>query len=182
MSLNINSGTKPEVTTSFQITPAPTEGYSFFGNTNSVASFSSEDLSIISRQFTEIASVADSAKAFAQASARSGGVVIIASQFGCLPMIVGRDSEPVLMYKFVEVLHELVSLAQIQQELPALSYRQIEGGITFLRALTQFNIRGLDIDAEEERMLEASPEFQQRIKDALNLESTRVFTFEQQSV
>ena len=86
------------------------------------------------------------------------------------------------MYKFVEVIHELISISEVQEELPSLSYRQIEGGITFLRALAQFNVRGKDIDEEEERLLEADPHFQQKIKDALNLETTRVFTFQQSIV
>lgn len=131
---------------------------------------------------SDIAFVAKTAGVFAQACERSGGIVVLNPDFGCLPMIIGRDGEKVLMYEFVEVLHELVSLADIQQEIPSLSYRQIEGGITFLRSLTQFNIRGVDIDAEEEQLLEASPKFQQQIKDALKMEQSRVFTFEQQTV
>ncbi len=131
---------------------------------------------------SDIASAAKTADVFAQACERSGGTVVLNPDFGCLPMIIGRNDEKVLMYKFVEVLHELVSLADVQQELPSLSYRQIEGGITFLRSLTQFNIRGVDIDAEEEQLLEASPKFQQQIKDALKMEQNRVFTFEQQTV
>ncbi len=131
---------------------------------------------------SDIASVAKTVGVFAQACERSGGTVVLNPDFGCLPMIIGRDGEKVLMYKFVEVLHELVGLADIQQELPLLSYRQIEGGITFLRSLTQFNTRGVDIDAEEEQLLEASPKFQQQIKDALKMEQSRVFTFEQQTV
>jgi len=172
----------PRANASLQITFTPTTGYKFPEYTNTVTSLSAIDFAQMSHHFSNMASVADSAGVFAQAGERSGGVVSLDPQFGCLPMIVGQDGEPVLMYKFVEVLHELVSLAEIEQELPTLSYKQIEGGITFLRALTQFNIRGLDIDAEEERLLEADPQFQQKIKDALKVEQIRVFSFEQQTV
>ena len=141
----------------FRITPGPDEAFTLpFLTTQSVGA--------MKNHFSEMASVASSAEVFIKASERSGGAVIINPRFGCLPMIIGKDNKPVLMYKFVEVLHELVSLAEIKEELPTLSYQQIEGGITFLRDLAQFNVRGLNIDDEEEKHLEASPEFQQVIK------------------
>lgn len=160
---------------SYQITPPPRKLLGYSGYTTT-------DFALASQHLSEMASVTKTAGVFAQACERSGGTVVLNPDFGCLPMIIGRNREMVLMYKFVEVLHELTSLADIQRELPSLSYRQIEGGITFLRSLTQFNMRGVDIDAEEEQLLEASPKFQQQIKDALKMEQTRVFTFEQQTV
>lgn len=174
--------TKSRTNLSLKILPVPTVGFSLPEYTNLPSSLDTKYFAQLGRHFSNLASVVNAAGVFANASERSGGVVALDPQFGCLPLIMGRDGQPVLMYKFVEVIHELVSLSEIQQEFPSLSYRQIEGGIAFLRALTQFNIRGLDIDAEEEQLLEASPQFQQQIKDALKKEATRVFTFEQQTV
>jgi hypothetical protein len=160
-------------------TPGPNQERTVTGNT---AALTTSDFYQMHQQGNLMMSAASSAIFFARASERSGGTVVLNPQYGCLPMIMGRDEKPVLMYKFVEVLHELISLSEVQQELPSLSYKQIEGGITFLRVLAQFNTRDLDIDLEEERHLEADEDFQREIKAALKLEPTRVFTFKQQIV
>lgn len=84
-----------------------------------------------------------------------------------LPVLWGGDGEPVFLYHFVEGLDAAVDYKELQSQFPSLTLGQIGGAIAFLRGLSQFNVRGVDIDALEDLGLESAPEFQEQIRQSL---------------
>lgn len=111
---------------------------------------------------------------------KSGGVVTIDPHYSSLPVVIGRDNSPVLLFRVVEQIDAHVDYSRIQDSFPNLSYGQIAGAIAFLRCVAQFNIRSVDIDKLEDEWLESSPDFQSQLMNSLNdTEVTRVLPTEQ---
>lgn len=110
------------------------------------------------------------ARTYARASQSTGGIVRIEPDCACIPYIVGRDGEPVLVYRLVEVLDEHVDLEAVQKDLPNLTIGQIAAALQFVRKLSQFNTRMVDIDEEIDRHWEESNAFQDTVRRALACE------------
>jgi hypothetical protein len=83
-------------------------------------------------------------------SAATGGMVKIDPHYGSIPYLLGDDNRPVLLYDFVATLDGISDYAQIKKAHPTLSYAQISSAMSFLRKVSQFNTRQLDIDAMED--------------------------------
>lgn len=109
---------------------------------------------------------------YQQASRRNGDFVTIDPQFSDLPLLWGSDKCPVFVYEVVDLIEETLDLSELHSRLPTLSYAQIAGTLGFLRTLAQFNRKGLDIDAMQDEDMEASPEFQQALRNAVQDKET----------
>jgi len=138
------------------------------------------DLYAFREQLREWSHLTDQVELFAQAREASGNAVVLAPHYSFLPILIGRDQQPIALYRFVEVLDDVVDFDQIQEAFPTLSFGQISGALAFLRKLVQFNTRGVDIDRLEDEAFEGSPEFQAQMKRAVaDQEITRVLTANQ---
>ncbi len=102
------------------------------------------------------------------ASERTGFIVQVDAKYGYLPVVVGVDQEPVLLFNIVEEVEGIVDLQDLKNRFPTLSLGQLAGVFGFLRFLSQFNRSGIDIDAIEDRRFESDPEFQDAVKQSLN--------------
>ncbi len=124
--------------------------------------------------------IVSQARFLAQASEKSGGVVIISPHYDCLPILIGNDGEPVRLYELVEEWDSLTDYDDIQERFPTLSYMQVAGAIAFIRKITQFNSRQEDVDAFVSHEIESNPDFQQELRDALaDREMARVLVADQ---
>ena len=85
-------------------------------------------------------------------SVLSGGYVMILPQYSFCPALIGSDDQPVFLFDFVEVIDGLLDYDRIKEEIPNISYAQIDGAISFIRKLLQFNSNSLDIDDLREEM------------------------------
>lgn len=74
----------------------------------------------------------------------TGGYIQFLPENSFCPTLAGREGKQVFLFRFVEVLDELIDYDKIREQLP-LSYRQIGRAISFLRKLSQFNC-AVDID------------------------------------
>lgn len=99
-------------------------------------------------------------------SEATGGMVKVDTRYSCIPYLLGDDNRPVLLYDFVATLDGITDYAQIKQALPTLSYAQISSAINFLRKVSQFNTRQLDIDAMEDAD-EDDEDFQKTVMEAV---------------
>lgn len=104
---------------------------------------------------------------FDTASEKSGGAVIINPLYGCLPILLGSDGEPVPVYELVEEWDALTDYDDLQERFPTLSYMQIAGAVAFIRKLAQFNAKRQDIDDLISRQIEGDTDFQDAIRNAL---------------
>jgi hypothetical protein len=127
----------------------------------------SDAYNLAAQQAESVATLFSLLAVYAKASEDSGNVVVIDRRFSNLPILVGDDGKPILLYQFVEAIDETVDYERLQEEFPILSYGQIMGAIAFLRKLAQFNIDGLDIDALEDELIEGNENFQSIILNAL---------------
>jgi hypothetical protein len=108
-------------------------------------------------------------------SEATGGHVQLRPEYQFVPVLIGDDGEAVPLYHFVEVLDGLVGYDQIKQELPTLSYVQIDGAISFLRKIAQYNPREIDFDALEDEETRSDPAFLNELRRALaDKETSRV--------
>lgn len=97
----------------------------------------------------------------------TGGFVHFPMEYGFVPVLVGNDEKPVLLYKIVEEIESLLDPDDIREQFPTLSYTKIVGALMFLRKMAQFNTRGLDLDDAEDAVLEKSEAFQKELMDSL---------------
>jgi len=79
-------------------------------------------------------------------SESTGGYVQLVPEYAYFPILIGRDGKPVPLFKFLEVVDEIINYDEIQEALPNLSYSQISGALSFLKKVSEFNLRGIDID------------------------------------
>ncbi|MGZ8842598.1 MAG: hypothetical protein ACXW18_02980 [Pyrinomonadaceae bacterium] len=113
--------------------------------------------------------------AFSTFSEATGGYVQLRPEYQYVPVLIGDDGEAVPLYHFVEVLDGLVAYDQIRQELPTLSYVQIDGALSFLRRVAQYNPREIDFDALEDEEIRSNPAFLNELRRALaDKETSRV--------
>ena len=113
---------------------------------------------------------------FYQECARKSGSVSVDIQdhFG-MPVIVGNGGN-VPLRDFVNCLDENLDIDEMRESLPQLSYAQIDGAIKFLVRLSEFNIHGVDITFEEDKLIESAPEIQAYVRNAMAYDSSDVRT------
>ena len=75
-----------------------------------------------------------------------GAPIQLLPQYSFCPVWMERDQRPVFLFQFIEVLDELIDYDEVKERLPELSFRQIGGAIDFIRKLSQFNLKGIDIN------------------------------------
>ena len=92
-----------------------------------------------------------------------------------MPVIIG-DGGNVPLRDFIHCLDENLDIDEMSESLPQLSYAQIDGAIKFLIRLSEFNIHGVDISLEEDKLIESSPEFQAHVRKAMNYNPSDVRT------
>lgn len=113
--------------------------------------------------------------AFSQFSEATGGHVQLRPEYQYVPVLIGDDGEAVPLYHFVEILDGLVGYNQVMQALPTLSYAQIDGALSFLRKVAQYNPRDIDFDALEDEEMRSNPAFLNELRRALaDKETSRV--------
>jgi hypothetical protein len=112
-------------------------------------------------------------------SVSSSGYVMILPQYSFCPALIGSDNQPVFLFDFVEVIDELLDYDRIKEEIPNISYAQIDGAISFIRKLLQFNSKSLDIDDLREEMSSRNELFLDRLRSSLiTSEPTIVLDFD----
>lgn len=85
-------------------------------------------------------------------SESTGGYIKLVREYAYFPVLIGSDNKPVPLFKFVEVIDEKIDYDEIREAFPNLSYSQIDGALSFLKKVSQFNSGGIDIDdIEDER-------------------------------
>lgn len=116
---------------------------------------------------------------FYRASKATGDYVKLLPSHHFCPLLIGSDEKPVGLYQFVEVLDAIIDYDRIRDELPNLSYAQINGSLMFLRKVAQCNIHDIDIDELEDEKLESDAGFIDEVKRAVaDQETTRVLNFD----
>ncbi len=105
--------------------------------------------------------------AYVRASEATGSAVRLDPDYGCLPILVGNNDQPVFLYEVVEALDGAVDYQALRAEFPNLSFGQIAGALALLRKLAQFNTRGVDIDQLKDALIEGSAEFQAQMAVAM---------------
>jgi hypothetical protein len=112
-----------------------------------------------------------------RASKATGDYVKLLPSYHFCPALIGDDDKMVGLYHFVEVLDGIIDYDKIKEELPNLSYAQINGSMMFLRKVAQFNIKDIDIDELEDEQFEDDPVFLDELKRAFaDQETTRVLS------
>ncbi len=101
------------------------------------------------------------------ASEKNGSYVIIEQRFGFLPLLWGKDQQPIPVYEVVEEIEAVLDFSELHSRFPSLSYTQISAALGFLRSLAQFNSKGVDIDALQDEEIENSQSFQETVKQAM---------------
>lgn len=117
---------------------------------------------------------------YTEASIYTGGLVRLLPEYQFVPVLVGSDGEPVLLYRIVESVEAAMDIRVLKNEYPTLSYSQLAAGVAYLRRIVQFNVAGLDLDDVESELEESSLEFQTQLTQALeDQERTRVLSTQQ---
>lgn len=101
-----------------------------------------------------------------RASVATGSHVQLVPEISFCPVLIGDDKSPVYLYEFVEALEDVVDYDEIKKELPSLSVGQIGGAIAFLRKISQFNVKGIDIDELEDEELVNDAAFLSELRKA----------------
>lgn len=104
---------------------------------------------------------------YSVSSSLSGALVMIRPQYSFCPTLIGNDNQPVFLFDFVEVIDGLLDYDRIKEEIPNISYAQIDGAISFIRKLLQFNSKSLDIDDLGEEMASQNEHFLERLRSSL---------------
>lgn len=107
------------------------------------------------------------AQVLSERSQETGGYVEFRPEFTFCPVLIGSNSQPVFLYEFVETLDDIVDYDRIREDLPILSSAQISGALAFLRRVSQFNVKGVDIDALEDEELTNNEALLNQLREAL---------------
>jgi hypothetical protein len=105
---------------------------------------------------------------FFVASRATGNHVKFLPRYAFCPILIGNDDRRVALYEFVEVLDGVVNYDRLKKELPNLSFAQINGAISFLRKIAQFNTQGIDFDEREDLEAANDPELIEALKKAID--------------
>ncbi len=139
------------------------------------ASLTSEEVEKALDAINKVHKLGDVLSTLVKVSEDTGSYVQMPVELKFLPVLIGRDKRPIPLYHFVEVLDEVVDYERIREEFPTLSYAHINGAISFLRRLSQFNIAEIDIDQFEDESDARNEGFLDELRRALTDEEiTRV--------
>lgn len=164
-----------EIAKNFNSTQASSSGPVHAGDLNIMIELTNEAQENIT-YFQEITSLAGY---LYNAGQKTGNYVILSKDFGFLPGLIDNNQEFISLFRFIEVMDELIDYDRVIQELPSLSYSHISGAISFLRKVAQFNLRGYNIDEIIDDELVADEIFLSELRQALaNQEVTRVLNFD----
>lgn len=108
----------------------------------------------------------------AHASQSTGGHVKFLSEYADLPVLLGNDGNPVALFEFIEAIDGAVDYEALREELSTLSYAQINGAISFLRKVAQFNTNGVDIDELEDQEDAEDPNLIEALMKAIDDQET----------
>ena len=114
-----------------------------------------------------------------ESTTESGNYIKLLKKYSYCPGLIDSNQNFIPLYALIEYLDGLIDYEKVIEEYPALSYTQINGAISFLRKIAQFNIRGVDIDQFFESVSEADEKFLSELRSALyNKEDIRVLNFD----
>jgi len=115
-----------------------------------------------------------------KASETTGSYVELSPEFYFCPVLKDDTGRVVPLYEFVEILDELIDYEDIKKELPTFSFAQINGAISFLRKVAQFNTANIDIDAVIDEDLVQDPNFLNELRRGIaDQESNHVLNLDQ---
>lgn len=117
-------------------------------------------------QTLRVQKAASVVESLVMASVATGAHVQLIPEMSFCPILMGDDKSPVYLYEFVEALEDVVDYDDIKKELPSLSVHQISGAIAFLRKISQFNAKGIDIDELEDEELVNDEAFLSELRKA----------------
>lgn len=100
-------------------------------------------------------------------SNQTGNYVKFLPEVAFCPALIDNDNQLIFLYRFIEMLDELLDYEEIREEYPTLSYSQIHGAISFLRRIAQFNILNVDIDEIEEEYFTNDQGFLAALRESL---------------
>ncbi len=75
-----------------------------------------------------------------------GRPIQLLPQYSFCPALMQINERPLFLFQFVDVLDEVIDYEAVRERLPGLSFGQIGGAIAFIRKLSQFNLKGINID------------------------------------
>jgi hypothetical protein len=108
-------------------------------------------------------------------SRSTGGYVKFLREYADCPLLLGNDGNPVALYEFIEAIDGMVDYELLREEFPTLSFAQINGAISFLRKVAQFNSERIDIDELEDLETADDPDLIEALKKAIaDQETSRV--------
>ena len=135
----------------------------------------SGDFAALLGKFHEFQSRVEMVQTLIHLSKSTGSYVQLLETYGFFPVLIGEDKRPVFLFNFMQVLDEQIDYDKVKEELPNLSYAQIDGAVSFLKKVTQLNILGIDInDIENEYELEDAELLDQLKQGLANQEIARV--------
>ena len=102
-----------------------------------------------------------------EASHATGSQVEICSEFCFCPVLRDSNGRVLPLYKFVEILDECIDYEDIREEMPTFPYTQINGALSFLRKMAQYNSAGIDIETEMDQELFQDRGFLEKLRDGL---------------
>lgn len=111
---------------------------------------------------------------YSQYNEAVGAPIELLPEYSFCPVLTGQDRKPVFLFQFIEVLDGLIDYQEVKKQLPGLSFRQIGGAIAFLRKLTQFNFKGIDIDAFIDSEESIDQELQDNLRSALSVREASI--------
>lgn len=115
-----------------------------------------------------------------KASEITGSYVELSPEFYFCPVLKDNVGRVVPLYEFVEILDELIDYEDIKKELPTFSFAQINGAISFLRKVAQFNTADIDIDTVMDEDLVQDHSFLDELRQGLaDQESNYVLNLDQ---
>jgi len=113
---------------------------------------------------------------FKMNSEETGSYVQILKEYACCPVLIGSDAEPIFLYKFIEIIDEIIDFGRLKEELPTLTFGQLNGAISFLRKLAQFNVKFVDVDDLEDEMLMNTDQILEELRSVITEENSHVLS------
>lgn len=114
------------------------------------------------------------------ASDATGSHVELSPEFSYCPVLKDRSGQVLPLYKFIEILDECLDYEEVKEEMSTFSFAQINGAISFLRKIAQFNLAGVDFDAEIDQELLQDRAFRRELENGLaDQESSYVLNLNQ---
>lgn len=97
----------------------------------------------------------------------TGKYIQFPSEYYHLPALQDSRGEYLFLYELVEFLEEIIDFDSITEEYPGLSLAQIDGAISFLRKVAQWNSSGQDIDDLEDSFVAQDQELIDELRSSI---------------